>query len=47
MMGFIEFMSLLEINIFKLSKIVGICFKTAFLQEELKILRKPKRVWLG
>ena len=47
MMGFIEFMSLLEINIFKLSKIVGICFKIAFLQEELKILRKPGRVWLG
>ena len=46
MMGFIEFIFRLEINILKLSKIVEICFKTVLLQEAGKILRKLKRVWL-
>jgi hypothetical protein len=43
-MGFIEFIFPLEINILKLSKIVGICFKTVLLLGVGKILKKLGRV---
>ena len=44
MIGFIEFIFRLEINILKLSKIVEICFKIVLSQEDEKILRKLRRV---